>query len=176
MNRDSLDKAVLAADDDIWRPHVTVATVVPRDGRFLLVEEDVRGRIVLNQPAGHLEEGETLQAAVIRETREETAWRFVPQALVGTYLWRNPANGRSFLRFAYCGDVDDFRPRQALDKCIVRALWATHEELLAQPARLRSPLVMRCIDDFLVGRRHPLESVACDNLDAALRAPSVVNL
>jgi 8-oxo-dGTP pyrophosphatase MutT (NUDIX family) len=159
-----------------WNPEVTVAAVVMRDGRFLVVEERISGNLVLNQPAGHLEEGETLQAAVIRETREETAWRFVPQALVGTYLWRNPANGRSFLRFAYCGDVDDFRPRQALDKGIVRALWATREELLAQPARLRSPLVMRCIDDFLAGRRHPLESVACDNLDAALRAPSVVNL
>jgi len=159
-----------------WNPEVTVAAVVMRDGRFLLVEERISGSLVLNQPAGHLEDGESLQAAVIRETREETAWRFLPQALIGTYLWRNPANGRSFLRFAFCGDVDDFRPRQPLDKGIVRAIWYTREELLGQAARLRSPLVLRCVDDFLAGRRHPLESVACADLDAALHAPSVVNL
>jgi len=159
-----------------WNPEVTVAAVVQREGRFLLVEERISGRLVFNQPAGHLEEGETLEAAVIRETREETAWRFTPRALVGTYLWRNEENGRSFLRFAFCGDADDHRPRQPLDQGIVRAAWLTDTELRAQQARLRSPLVLRCIDDFLAGNRHPLESVACLDLESALQAPAVVNL
>ena len=130
-----------------WNPEVTVAAVVLRAGRFLVVEERIDNKLVLNQPAGHLEPGETLLAAVIREAREETAWRFEPQALVGTYLWRSPRTGRGFLRFAFCGEVDDHRPAQALDRGIVRATWMTSAELAAQPARLRSPLVMRCIDD-----------------------------
>ncbi len=159
-----------------WNPDVTVAAIVMRDGRFLVVEERIAGRLVVNQPAGHLEDGETLLEAVIRETREETAWRFLPQALVGTYLWRNPLNDRSFLRFAFCGDADDFRPQQALDKGIVRSLWQSQAELAAQTARLRSPLVMRCIDDYLSGKRLPLDSVACLDLESAPHVPSVVNL
>ena len=157
-------------------PEVTVAAVVIRAGRFLLVEERIAGRLVLNQPAGHLEDRETLVEAVVRETREETAWRFHPEALVGTYLWRNPVNGRSFLRFAFCGEVDDHDPRQALDKGIVRALWLTAAELEVQPARLRSPLVMRCIEDFLQGRRQPLDSVSELDLQTSLRFPAVVSL
>jgi len=157
-------------------PEVTVAAVVQREGRFLLVEERISGRLVINQPAGHLEDGETLETAVIRETREETAWRFTPRALVGTYLWRNPDNGRSFLRFTFCGDADDHRPRQPLDQGIVRALWLAEAELRAQQARHRSPLVLRCIEDFLAGHRHPLDSVACLDLESALQAPAVVNL
>ena len=157
-------------------PEVTVAAVVVRDGRFLLVEERIQGRLVLNQPAGHLEDRETLIDAAVRETREETAWRFHPEALVGTYLWRNPSNGRSFLRFAFCGEVDDHQPQQPLDKGIVRALWLSPDELQAQPARLRSPLVMRCIEDFLQGRRLPLESVSSLDLQTALHVPTVVNL
>jgi 8-oxo-dGTP pyrophosphatase MutT (NUDIX family) len=159
-----------------WNPEVTVAAVVMRDQRFLMVEERISGRLVLNQPAGHLEDGETLLAAAIREAREETAWRFVPQSLVGAYLWRHPDNGRSFLRFAFCGDVDDHRPQQPLDRGIVRALWLSAAELSAQSPRLRSPLVMRCIEDFLAGKRLPLDTVACLDLESALRAPSVVNL
>src|SRR3954469_23085610 len=116
-----------------WNPDVTVAAVVERDGRYLMVEERIAGRLVLNQPAGHLEKGETLIDAVIRETREETAWRFTPAALVGIYLWRNPENDRTFLRFAFCGSVDDHRAEQPLDTGIVRAAWLTHEQLLAQP-------------------------------------------
>jgi 8-oxo-dGTP pyrophosphatase MutT (NUDIX family) len=157
-------------------PEVTVAAVVVRDGRFLLVEERIQGRLVLNQPAGHLEDRETLVEAAVRETCEETAWRFHPEALVGTYLWRNPSNGRSFLRFAFCGEVDDHQPQQPLDKGIVRALWLSPDELQAQPARLRSPLVMRCIEDFLQGRRLPLESVSSLDLQTALHVPTVVNL
>ena len=160
----------------VWNPEVTVAAVVMRDQRFLMVEERIAGRLVLNQPAGHLENGETLLDAAVREAREETAWRFMPRALVGTYLWRNPDNGRGFLRFAFCGDVDDFHPRQALDRGIVRALWLSRAELAAQSPRLRSPLVMRCVEDFLAGKRHPLDSVACLDLETALQAPAVVNL
>ena len=159
-----------------WKPEVTVAAVIMRDGRFLMVEERIGGRLQLNQPAGHLEDRETLLAAVIRETREETAWLFEPQALVGTYLWRNPVNERSFLRFAFCGEVSDHRPGQPLDQGIVRALWLSQAELTAQGARLRSPLVLRCIEDFLLGRRQPLDSVACLDLESAVQAPSVVNL
>lgn len=141
-----------------------------------MVEERIDGKLVLNQPAGHLEDGETLVAAVIRETREETAWQFVPRFLVGTYLWRNPDNGRSFLRFAFSGDVENHRPDQPLDQGIERAVWLSHVELAARPPRLRSPLVMRCIDDFLLGKSQPLDTVACLDLESAVRAPAVVNL
>jgi 8-oxo-dGTP pyrophosphatase MutT (NUDIX family) len=157
-------------------PDVTVAAIVEREGRFLVVEERIKGRLVLNQPAGHLERGETLVDAVIREAREETAWRFAPEALVGTYLWHNPENDRAFLRFAFCGSVDDHRPDQPLDTGIVRAVWMSHEQLRAQPGRLRSPLVLRCLDDYLQGVRHPLDSVATLGLETALQVDSVVNL
>jgi 8-oxo-dGTP pyrophosphatase MutT (NUDIX family) len=159
-----------------WNPEVTVAAVVERDDRFLFVEERISGRLVLNQPAGHLEDGETLIEAVVRETREETAWRLEPEALVGTYLWRNPENGRTFLRFAFCGVVDDHRATQALDTGIVRALWLSHEQVLAQSSRIRSPLVLRCLEDYLLGKRQPLDSVAMLGLETALEIGSVVNL
>jgi 8-oxo-dGTP pyrophosphatase MutT (NUDIX family) len=159
-----------------WNPEVTVAAVVENDGRFLFVEERIAGRLVLNQPAGHLEDGETLLDAVVRETREETAWRLTPEALVGTYLWRQPDNGRTFLRFAFCGVVDDHRAGQALDTGIVRAVWLTHEQLRAQSSRTRSPLVLRCLEDFLLGKRQPLDSVASLEMESALEVRSVVNL
>jgi 8-oxo-dGTP pyrophosphatase MutT (NUDIX family) len=159
-----------------WNPEVTVAAVVELDDRFLIVEERIAGRLVLNQPAGHLEDGETLVEAVVRETREETAWRFRPDALVGTYLWRSPIDGRSFLRFAFCGTVDDHHPLQPLDTGIQRTLWLTHEQLLAQASRLRSPMVLRCLQDFLLGKRQPLDTVACLGLDSALQMDAVVNL
>jgi 8-oxo-dGTP pyrophosphatase MutT (NUDIX family) len=159
-----------------WNPEVTVAAIVEREGRFLMVEERIAGRLVLNQPAGHLEDRETLIEAVIRETREETAWRLTPEALVGTYLWRNPANERTFLRFAICGRVADHDAAQALDTGIVRALWMTHDQLLAQPGRLRSPLVLRCLEDYLKGARQPLESVATLGLETALEVDAVANL
>jgi len=158
-----------------WNPEVTVAAITARDDRFLMVEERIGGRLVLNQPAGHLEDGETLIEAVIRETREETAWRFRPEALVGIYLWRAP-DGRSFLRFAFCGTVDDHHPQQPLDEGIQRTLWMTHEQLLAQGARLRSPMVLRCLQDYLLGKRQALDTVACLEPETALRMDSVVNL
>jgi 8-oxo-dGTP pyrophosphatase MutT (NUDIX family) len=158
-----------------FNPEVTVAAVVELDGRFLMVEERIAGRLVLNQPAGHLEDRETLLEAAIRETREETAWRFRPEALVGTYLWRCDS-GRSFLRFAFCGTVDDHRPQQPLDQGIVRSLWISHQQLLAQSSRLRSPLVLRCLQDYLLGKRQPVDSVACLGLDEALHVNAVVSL
>jgi 8-oxo-dGTP pyrophosphatase MutT (NUDIX family) len=157
-------------------PDVTVAAIVQRQGRFLMVEEHISGRLVLNQPAGHLEDAETLVEAAIRETREETAWRLHPEALVGVYLWRNPDDGHSFLRFAFCGTVDDHRAGQPLDSGIERALWLSRAQLRAQPGRLRSPLVMRCLDDYLLGRRQPLETVASLGLETAVQVDAVVNL
>ena len=159
-----------------WNPEVTVAAIVEIDGRFLMVEERTGGRLVLNQPAGHLEDRETLLEAVVRETREETAWRFHPEALVGVYLWRSPVTERSFLRFAFCGTVDDHQPKLPLDEGIVRTLWMPYEQLLAQPARLRSPLVLRCLDDFRRGSRQLLESVASVGLEDAMHVDSVVSL
>jgi 8-oxo-dGTP pyrophosphatase MutT (NUDIX family) len=159
-----------------WNPDVTVAAIVERDGRFLMVEERIKGTLVLNQPAGHLEKGETLLDAVVREAREETAWRFAPEALVGTYLWRNPETDRTFLRFAFCGSVDDHRADQPLDTGIVRAVWLAPAQLHAQPGRMRSPLVLRCLDDFLGGIRRPLDSVATLGLETALQVDSVVSL
>jgi 8-oxo-dGTP pyrophosphatase MutT (NUDIX family) len=159
-----------------WNPEVTVAAIVEREGRFLVVEERIRGRPVINQPAGHLEDGETMLEAVIRETREETAWRLHPEALVGIYLWRSPDDGRSFLRFAFCGHVDDHRPDQPLDTGILRACWLSHEQLRAQASRLRSPLVLRCLEDYLLGQRRPLDTVASLDLESAMQADAVVNL
>lgn len=159
-----------------WNPEVTVAAVVSHDRKFLLVEELIGAELVLNQPAGHLEPAETLIDAVIRETREETAWRFTPRFLIGVYHWPGLRHGRGFLRFAFCGEVDDHRPRQTLDEGIVRAIWLTPDELRAQQQRLRSPLVMRCVEDYLLGRRQPLDAVASLDLTSALQVPGVVNL
>jgi 8-oxo-dGTP pyrophosphatase MutT (NUDIX family) len=159
-----------------WNPEVTVAAVVEMDGRFLMVEEQIGDRLVLNQPAGHLEDRETLLEAVVREAREETAWRFHPEALVGVYLWRSPVTERTFLRFAFCGTVDDHQPNLPLDSGIVRTLWMSYEQLLAQPARLRSPLVGRCLDAYRRGSRQPLESIASLGLDDAMHVGAVVSL
>lgn len=139
------------------RPRVTVASVVERDGRFLVVEERPEtGGLVINQPAGHLEHGETLLQAVVRETFEETAWHFTPEHLVGVYLWAHPSGQTSYLRVCFCGSVHGHEPERPLDEGIVRALWLTREELQAQSERLRSPLVLGVVDDYLAGERYPL--------------------
>lgn len=150
----------------IWRPDLTVAAVVEREGRFLLVEERIRGAAVFNQPAGHVEDGESILDAVVRETREETAWRFTPRCLLGVYLWRNADNGRSTLRVAIGGEVVEHDPRQALDRDIITTHWLTLEELRQRP--LRSPLVLQCIDDYLAGKRSDLS--ALHYLDASAAA------
>jgi 8-oxo-dGTP pyrophosphatase MutT (NUDIX family) len=141
-------------------PDVTVAAVAEVAGRFLLVEELINGRLLFNQPAGHVEQGETLLAAVVREAREETAWRFAPHSLLGVYLWHNPASERSVLRFAFTGAVSDHDATRPLDEGIVGTHWLTPEDLDRRQAQLRSPLVQRCVRDYLAGRRHDLQSVA----------------
>lgn len=138
-----------------WAPHVTVATVVSRAGQLLLVEEEKHGRRVLNQPAGHLEPGESLVEAAVRETREETGWEVRPSAFVGAYQWDAP-DGKPFLRFAFAAEPVRHYPDQPLDTGIVRALWLTPAALQADMARLRSPLVWQAVSDWLAGQRHPL--------------------
>lgn len=133
----------------------TVAAIAERDGRFLVVQERAARRVVLNQPAGHLEDGESLVDAVIRETREETGRRFVPDAVTGLYLWRGPA-GRNVMRVAFAGSVGERDESQALDRAILRTFWMGVDELRARAGELRSPLVLRCIHDYLQGARYPL--------------------
>lgn len=140
-----------------FQPDITVAAVVPRNGRFLLVEEHAAGRRVFNQPAGHLERDESLVQAVIRETLEETAWRIEVRSVIGVYLWESPVERQTFLRVAFEGHCLDHEPWRGLDQGICRAAWMTRDEILAEEDRLRSPLVMRCIEDYLSGARHPLD-------------------
>lgn len=148
-------------------PAVTVAALVEHQGRFLLVEEYIYGERVFNQPAGHVEPGETLLEAVVRETREETAWLLAPESFVGAYQWRHPGNGKSSLRFTFAGSVSDHRPEQPLDDGIVRTHWLERAELVALGSRLRSPLVLRCVDDYLSGKRLPLGEVGQLDMDTA---------
>ena len=143
----------------VWKPHVTVAAVIEQDGKFLLVEELAQGRKVLNQPAGHLEAHESLVQAVIRETREETAWNFIPDSISGIYQWTNSAKNKTFLRFAFCGAVDRHAPERELDTGILRTIWLSRQQVLARSARLRSPMVVKCIDDYLAGIRYPLATI-----------------
>ena len=145
-----------------WQPDVTVACVVVRDGRLLVVEEQVRGRVVLNQPAGHLEPDESLLEAARRETLEETGWHVEPTAFIGAYQWKSPPEsngegGRHYLRMAFVAEPLRHEVDRPLDEGIVQALWLTPAELQAQAARHRSPLVWRVVEDFLAGRRHPLD-------------------
>lgn len=142
----------------LFRPDVTVAAVVFRDERFLLVEESVRGSRVLNQPAGHLEAGESLAEAARRETLEETGWDIELSAYLGTYQWTSPG-GESFLRFAFVGEARQHHPERQLDDGIEQVLWLPREALAGQLERLRSPLVLNVIDDYLGGARFPLEAL-----------------
>jgi ADP-ribose pyrophosphatase YjhB (NUDIX family) len=140
-----------------WKPNVTVAAVVERDGAFLLVEEQTAEGLYYNQPAGHLEAGESLLDAVARETLEESAWRFTPTALVGIYQYHQADSGITYLRFAFTGELADHDPGRKLDTGIVRALWMPVAEIRASRAKHRSPLLIQCVDDYLAGRRHPLD-------------------
>jgi 8-oxo-dGTP pyrophosphatase MutT (NUDIX family) len=141
----------------VWKPSATVAAVIERGGRFLLVEERIDGRLVLNQPAGHLDPGESLVAACRREVLEETAHRFEPGALVGIYRWHYAPQDVTFLRFCFSGKVLSADPAGKLDREIVRLHWLTPQELRARQADHRSPLVQQCVEDFLAGRNFPLE-------------------
>jgi 8-oxo-dGTP pyrophosphatase MutT (NUDIX family) len=142
----------------IWKPHVTVAAVVQRDGKFLLVEEETDVGLAFNQPAGHLEAGEALVDAVVRETLEETAYRFRPTHLVGIYHWTHPTKeDTTYLRFAFGGELRGYEAGRSLDDGIIAARWLTLDEVRATQARHRSPLILRCIEDHLAGRRYPLD-------------------
>lgn len=141
---------------EIWRPSVTVAAVIESEGRFLLVEEDADGERVFNQPAGHWDPGETLIEACAREALEESACRFEPRALVGIYRWHSALNGITYLRFGFCGEILGFDKGRELDRGIIRAVWLTPQEIRADQANHRSPLVLHCIEDYLEGRRYPL--------------------
>ena len=154
-------------------PDITVAAVTETDGRFLVVEERINRRLVFNQPAGHVEHGETLLQAVVREVREETAWGFEPHELLGVYVWQNPASGRSYMRFAFTGRVMDHDAQQPLDRGIVSTHWLSRDDLLLREPRLRSPLVLRCIEDYLGGTRRPLEAVAELDLQSAITVAAV---
>lgn len=153
--------------ESIWKPHVTVAAIAERDGRFLLVEESIDGRMILNQPAGHLDDNESLLQAVVREVREESAWEFSPEFLVGLYLWKAPEDGSTFLRIAFSGRCRVHHDDEPLDKGVARALWLSRDEVAADASRLRSPMVLRCIDDYVRGMRAPLELLQ----DLGFRAP-----
>ncbi len=143
----------------VWKPNVTVAAVVERDGRFLLVEEETDDGLRFNQPAGHLDEGESLLAACAREALEETAWNFTPTALVGVYQWPRPQRDITYLRFAFCGELGAHEAERVLDEGILRAVWLTPEEIRASADRHRSPLVWQCVSDWLAGRRFPLDLI-----------------
>lgn len=140
-----------------WAPHVTVATVVEHDGRFLMVYEHSEGKTVYNQPAGHLEPEESLIEAAVRETLEETRWQVEPTALLGIGLYRAPANGVTYLRHTFAARPVQEHPDSPLDPDIIEPRWLTRDELLAVKDQWRSPMVMQAVDDYLAGTRYPLE-------------------
>lgn len=140
----------------VWKPHVTVAAVIEKNGRFLLVEETTSNGLAFNQPAGHLEAGEDLISAVKREVNEETGWHFEPQAIVAVQLWRRNPECPSFVRFCFSGEAHSHDPRQALDEGIIDTHWLSRDEIAARAKRLRSPLVLLSVDQYLKGHRHPL--------------------
>jgi 8-oxo-dGTP pyrophosphatase MutT (NUDIX family) len=155
---------------------VTVAAVIERRNQFLMVEERANGDVVFNQPAGHLEPGESLVEAVIRETLEETGIAFEPRHVLGVYLWRSEQNQRSFLRVSFCGTVARVNDPRPLDSSIIAAHWLDYPDIVARAAQLRSPMVMRCIQDYLNGIRYPLAcltsllpAAAAESLNSASR-------
>jgi 8-oxo-dGTP pyrophosphatase MutT (NUDIX family) len=143
----------------LWKPNVTVAALMERDGRFLLVEEETDDGIRFNQPAGHLDEGESLVEACSREAMEETAHVFTPIELVGIYQWPRPQGDITYLRFAFAGKVGAHETARQLDAGILRAVWMTVDEIEACADRHRSPLVLQCVHDYLAGRRFPLDVI-----------------
>lgn len=149
----------LPASAKVWCPRVTVACVVADGGRYLMVEEEVNGRIAYNQPAGHLDDGESLASAAVRETLEETGWTVELDALVGVHQWRSTEHGESVLRFSFAARPLRHDPTRRLDDGIRRALWLSRSEVAALGDRLRSPLVLQSIDAWLSGQRLPLSAL-----------------
>ena len=146
----------------VWKPSVTVAAVIERDRKFLFVEEKFDGRMVLNQPAGHLDPDESLERAIVREVMEETAHDFVPRQLVGVYRWFYKPKDVTYLRFCFAGVPGKHYPERKLDKGIRALHWLTLDELKARKAQHRSPLVQKCVEDYLRGGRFPLEVLSRD--------------
>ena len=140
----------------IWKPNVTVAAVIEKDGKFLLVEEDTAQGLRYNQPAGHLEADESLLTAVTRETLEESAYHFVPQQLLGIYRWHAAESHTTYLRFAFTGKITGHEAERRLDTGIIQAVWLTAEQIRASRAQHRSPLVLQCVEDYLAEKRYPL--------------------
>ena len=152
---------------EIWRPHVTVACVVADGDRYLMVEEEVNGRLAYNQPAGHLDDGESLLAAAVRETLEETGWTVALQHLIGVHQWRSTEHGDAVIRFSFAARAMSHDPARPLDTGIRRALWLTRAEIAALGERLRSPLVLLSIDAWLAGQRLPLDTLSYISADGS---------
>jgi phosphatase NudJ len=150
-----------------WHPNVTVAAIIEREGRFLLVQEHTPEGLRLNNPAGHIEPSESLLHACAREVLEETTYAFTPDALLGVYMSRfqRPSSGEdiTYLRFAFCGELGLAQPDRQLDEGIVRTLWLSPDEIRQRVAEHRSPLVLRCMEDYLNGKRIPIESIYTDS-------------
>ena len=146
---------------------MTVAAIIEKQGKFLLVEEHTAEGLRLNNPAGHLDPGESPQQACAREALEETTHEFTPTELVGVYLSRfqreSTGEDITYLRFAYCGELGDVQIGRELDTGIVRTLWMTPDEIRASSERHRSPLVVQCMEDYLKGQRHPMALIYTDD-------------
>ena len=145
---------------DLWYPHLTVATIIENDGKFLMVKEISDGRIVINQPAGHLDKDETLLEAAVRETLEETGWHVSIIDLVGFYMHTSPHNKTTYFRALFVGEALSHDTERTLDEGILEASWLTIEQLKEHPEILRSPMVLQCIEDYLCGKRLPLDSIS----------------
>lgn len=142
-----------------WAPHVTVATIIEKDNRYLMVYEEADGKKVFNQPAGHLDPNETLAEAAIRETLEETGWSIRLTGVVGVNLYTAPSNGITYFRTTFIGEAVNFDAGRPLDHGIIEAVWLTYEELLERKGELRSPMTLQIIEDYRAGRRFPLSVV-----------------
>jgi len=142
-----------------WHPHATVAVIVEMEGKFLLVEERSSGEIVFNQPAGHIEEGETFIEAACRETLEESAWHVSPKYLTGFYVYKSGNNNTTYHRACFYAEAVKHEPERELDEGIIRAVWMTRDEIVAHTDKLRSPMVLKCIDDYLAGKQYPLDLI-----------------
>ncbi len=144
---------------DTWKPHVTVASIVEKDNRFLCVKELIDGKEVINQPAGHLDPDESIIEAVIRETQEETGYTITPDYLVGIYKWKHPTKDKTFLRFVFSASIVDHNPEQELDTGILEAIWPSIDELSSDNHELRSPMVLQAINDYKQGKKYPVDLV-----------------